>query len=529
MSEQFSVNSHKDFSISVKDILAIGFRHKRIIAVSFTGVLLGAVLVGILSPPSYEVHSKLLVKRERVDPVVTPGQDAQVVMRNDVSEEELNSEVELLESDDVLRQVVVACGLQKRRTWFSLGKFNEAEMIAKATKRLRKELDVEAMKRSNIISIAYTSPDPQLAANVLKHLNEIYIQKNTEIHRPQGQYQFFEQEAERYKTELSQAEQQLKQFATEQGGVAPLVERDNTLQKLAEFNATLESTRAEMAATGQKIRTLQNQSNIVPVRITTQLKESALLLQQLKSTLMNLELKRTELLTKFQPDYPLVQEVEREIADTRTAITAEEKEPVHEQTTDQNPTYQYVSTELAKAKADFSALEARAAATRAIVAMYRAQAEQLEQKGIVHQDLLRVQKTDEDNYLLYSRKREEARMSDALDQRRILNVVVAEQPIVPVLPVGSPWFTIGVGLVLGVLTSAGLALTADFMDPSFRTPSEVYNELNIPVLATVPYRDTSNNGNGNGRHNGNGSHPTAIADSMVTADTSICDEPALDQ
>ena len=342
----------------------------------------------------------------------------------------------------------------------------------------------------------------------MTNLNETYIQKNAEVHRPQGQYKFFEQEADRYKTELSQAEQQLKQFATERGGVAPQVERDNTLQKLAEFNATLESTRAEMAATEQKIRTLQKQSASVPSRITTQLKESddAQLQQQLKTTLMNLELKRTELLTKYQPTYPLVQEVDKEIADTRTAITGEESKPVREHTTDQNPTYQYVSTELAKAKADFSALEARAAATQAIVAMYRTQAEQLEQKGIVQQDLLRAQKADEENYLLYLRKREEARMSDALDQRRILNMAVAEQPIVPVLPVGSRWLIVGLGLVLGVFTSTGMALTADYLDPSFHTPSEVYNALNIPLLGAVPYHGKMGGMSGNGNGNGNGAH-----------------------
>jgi uncharacterized protein involved in exopolysaccharide biosynthesis len=521
MSEQFLASGDRHFSISAKDVLAIGFRRKRLITVCFAAVFLGAVLVSIFLPASYQAHTKLLVKRERVDPVITPGQDAQVVMRDDVTEEELNSEVELLESDDVLRQVVVACGLQNRHSWFAFGKNDEAERIAKSIKRLRSGLQVEVMKKTNLIAITYSSDDPKLAANVLNNLNETYIQKNAEVHRPQGQYKFFEQEAERYKTELNQAEQQLKQFAS-QDGVAPQIARDQTLQKLAEFNATLGQTRAEMAATEQKIHTLETQSNTLPARITTQLRETddAQLLQQLKSTLMSLELKRTELLTKFQPDYPLVQEVDKEIADTRAAISSEESKPVKEQTTDQNPTYQYVSTELAKAKADYSALQARAAATEAIVALYRSQAEQLEQKGIVQQDLLRMQKTDEENYLLYLRKREEARISDALDQRRILNMAVAEQPVAPVLPSRSPWLIIGLGLVIGLVTSTGMALTADYLDPSFRTPTEVFDELKIPVLAAVPFQRTTpgvnGNGNGNGAHGGRGNSGAGSSDAEIS-------------
>ena len=530
MSEQFAIEPRRDYSISAKDVVAIGFRRKRMMAVCFAAIVLGAVLLAIFSPASYQAHTKLLVKRERVDPVVTPGKDAAVVMHDDISEEELNSEVELLESDDVLRQVVVATGLQNRKSIIPFRTFTPEEQIARATNRLRGNLVVEAVKKTNLISVTYTSTDPQLAANVLKKLNEIYINKNAEVHRPNGQYEFFEQEAARYKTELNTSEEQLKQFAAQQGGVAPTIERDNTLQKLSEFNATLQTTRAEMAATEQRINILEKQSNTMPSRITTQLREgdNAQLLQQLKSMLMNLELKRTELLTKYQPTYPLVQEVDKQISDTRGQILAEESKPVKEQTTDQNPTYQYVSTELAKAKADYSALQARAVATEAIVGVYRTQAEQLEQQGLIQQDLLRTQKADEENYLLYLNKREEARMADALDQRRILNVAVVEQPFTPVIPVSSPWVVIAFGLVLGVVVSSGMALTADYLDPSFRTPSEVYDELNIPVLAAVPYRSTVNSliasGNGSGSHNGNGSHSGEIAGSEDGADAHIRDE-----
>jgi uncharacterized protein involved in exopolysaccharide biosynthesis len=392
------------------------------------------------------------------------------------------------------------------------GKSDEASRVAKATQRLRSSLQVDAVKKSNLISITYSSSDPQLCARVLSKLNATYIEKNTDVHRPHGQYKFFEQQSERYKAELDQAEQKLKEFASEPGGVSPQLARDNTLQRLAEFSATLDQTRAEMKATEEKIHTLEKQAGTVPSRITTQLREvdDAALLQQYKSTLLNLELKRTELLTKFQPSYPLVQEIDKQIADTRTQIASAESKPVREQTTDENPTFQYVSTELAKARADYSALQARATATQAIVGMYRKQAEQLEQKGIVHQDLLRAQKTDEENYLLYLKKREEARMSDALDQRGILNVIVAEQPTTPVLPVGSPLMTLVLGFVMATIVSTGMALAVDYLDPSFRTPSQVLDELNIPVLASVPFHGAENGTNGNG----NGSHGHGVTDEL---------------
>ena len=135
----------------------------------------------------------------------------------------------------------------------------------------------------------------------------------------------------------------------------------------------------------------------------------------------------------------------------------------------------------------------------------------MDEKGIVQQDLLRTVKTDEENYLLYQRKREEARMTDALDRTRILNVAVAEQPAVPTLPSNSPWMVLFVGGLLAVVVSLGTAFTLEYLDPSFRTPGEVLSELNIPVLAAVPVERNGFYGNGNGRvegSNGRGSDHT---------------------
>jgi len=161
---------------------------------------------------------------------------------------------------------------------------------------------------------------------------------------------------------------------------------------------------------------------------------------------------------------------------------------------------------LAKAKADDSALKAKATSIQLIVAKYQSTAHELDQKGIQQQDLLRKVKTEEDNFLLYEHKREEARMTDALDQTRILNVAIAEQPGTPALPSNSRWLVFGLGAVLALAISAGAAFTLEYTNPSFRTPSEVLSELNIPVLAAVPHytHAFAGNGNGNGYSNGNG-------------------------
>jgi len=105
----------------------------------------------------------------------------------------------------------------------------------------------------------------------------------------------------------------------------------------------------------------------------------------------------------------------------------------------------------------------------------------------VEQDLLRNLKNDEDNYLLYLHKEEESRISDALDQKRIVNVAVAEAATVPALPTSGGWLTtLLAGCLLATIVGLGSAFMADYIDPTIRTPDELEQVLNLPVLSAMP-------------------------------------------
>lgn len=482
---------------SMKELVGALFRYKKTAALCFFGILTGAILAACLQPAQYTATTQFLVGEGRLDEVVSTEATVQPPMVKPVSEEDLNSEIELLHSQDVLRQVVTACSLDQRRGLRDrvFGTPTPQRRIDRAVARLNKALKIELVKKSDLISVTYTAGDPQSAVQVLKSLTDAYMQKHVQVHSPPGQFEFFEQETERYKNNLADAETQLKQFSDQNDGIAPQVSRDIALQKLSEFRSSLEQTRADIASTEQRIKTLEKQAGVTPERLTTSTRESddAQVLQSLKTTLMSLQLKRTELLTKYQPSYPLVQEVDKEIGETQAAIMNEEAKPLNEKTTDRNPTYAWINEELAKARADLTSLQAKATAEQAIVGSYEDRARDLAQKDLSQQDLLRTVKTDEENYLLYLHKQEQARMSEALDRTRILNVAVAEQPVAPSLPSNSPWPLLFGGFFFAIVVSVGAVSAQQYLDPSFRTPEEVSAELHIPLLAAVPRADSSAN------------------------------------
>ncbi len=192
---------------------------------------------------------KILVKRERVDPVVTAEASALPQFALAVTEEEMNSEVELLKSRDLLEKVVLACDLQRQSdsAWSKAvaavsSRTNamspEKDMrIAKAVRTLEKALTIEVLKKTNLIAVHYESPDPKLAAQVLTELSNLYLEKHLEVHRPPGAFDFFQQQTKEYRKGLTDAEERLVDFTHGGAVVSAKLEKEVALQKVAEFDA----------------------------------------------------------------------------------------------------------------------------------------------------------------------------------------------------------------------------------------------------------------------------------------------------
>jgi uncharacterized protein involved in exopolysaccharide biosynthesis len=206
-------------------------------------------------------------------------------------------------------------------------------------------------------------------------------------------------------------------------------------------------------------------------------------LANLKSSLAELETRRVDLLTKYQPTYRLVQDVDKQIANLQKAIAAQNQSPVKQVSDAQNPTFLLLQAELVKANADLTGFQARARATAPVVDAYQQQALLIDQKGIQRQDLLRNIRDAEQDYTLYVQKQEQARISDELDKSRILNVAITETPVVPSFPVYSPLLLAIAAAVVALMMSIAVAFVADYFDPTFRPPEEIAAVMELPVLA----------------------------------------------
>jgi polysaccharide biosynthesis protein PslE len=474
---------------TTRELAMILFRQRRIF-LCVAGLILAAAVAYALFGARYEAQMQVLVRRGRADPPVTAEPNAPVdFARVVVTEEELNSEVELLKDDDVLRQVVEANHLEGHDLLHWLRpREDDAAQVERAARRLAKQLSVDPIKKTNLIVVTYKAQEPQVAAKVLQSLSSVYLEKHMEVHRPVGELRFFDQQTAESQRQLEESQKRLLDFTASHSVVEAAQQRDLALQQWNDVESAYRDTQVEMADTQHRVKELEAQLAKLPPRSTTEVRiaDNPELMRALKSSLLDLELKKTELLTKFEPSHRLVQEVEQQIAQAKAAIAAETVNPLRDETTGKDANYEWAKAELQKSRVELKGLEARAAATSAQAVGYQAIARQLGADAITQDALISSEKAAEDNYLLYVKKREEARMGDALDRGGIVNVAIAEEPVVPALPVWPAWVVVVGGVVAAGASGAGAAFTRDYLDPAFRTPEEVRACLDVPVLASLP-------------------------------------------
>jgi uncharacterized protein involved in exopolysaccharide biosynthesis len=506
------------------DIGAVVSRQRKLAGVAFAVAFIAFLLFGLLFSDRYEARMEIMVNESqllRAEPVLTGQPNAQPIVDQQGAngDQTLNSEIALLQSQNVLQEVVETCGLNTTpgtldrmllAVWSMADASHSAdilgavakglpflsrptpqEMTAKGVQRLSEKLRIEVLKMSNVISVTYTSNDQHLAAKVLNTLGNVYLKEHALAHYPPGELKFFEQQTSEAGTAMEQAEAKLTAFTQSSDVASGQIQLENALRRLSDDTSGLEAARASIAAVKQRIQSLRTQATQIPERQLTQLKtsESDVLLQNLRQSLLNLETKQTALLTQYQPTYPLVIEVKKQIAQTRAALSDAENSQLQAKTTDRDPNYEMVREDLTRSQSDLAALTARAFALNRQIVAETGAVDTLQKESMIQQGLMRNAKAAEDNYLMLLEKEQEARISEALDREGVFNVSIVQPAVVPQLPIHSAIWYVLCGALLSILCAFATAIGAERLDPKVRSLDELEAMLCAPVLAvlTLPF------------------------------------------
>jgi len=458
-------DEHKQ-PFSLRDFCWVVFQHKTAIAVTFFAAVLAATVYSYLWPDTYEARAAILVKvgRENVSiPAVPPSAEQQVVASLGLRREDIRSEIELMNNQFLLEQVVKELGTdylfgkpEKPKTsppyvWrarFEKIKYelrqrlNSTKEIVletldrlalrknlseyqKAVLALRKRLSIEQIRNSDVIEIKFRWSEPSVAKKVVETLLAFYMEHHLQSHKTSGSYDFFHRQAEILEERLKDSEEKLKLLEQSHGIVSYEQQRESLLEQIDNFTAILKQTESEIAETRMKINGLSEQLSSLVTKITTGFDEIA---------------------TKLRSDLLGQQNI-------------------------------------------LKALEAKKQTMQNHINSYQTDLDKLSSYNLELKRLTRQVSLDEQNYKLYQRKLEEARISDVLDTERIVNVRVIDLPAASFKPVSpAKCVLIAVAAVTSLLVGIVLAFLCEYFDRSVKTAQDVAKHLGIPLIASIKRR-----------------------------------------
>jgi len=473
-------------NLSLRAAIEALFRQKLLFASVAAAVMCVAIATSVLLPRQYMSEMKFLVQNARGNVVVTPEKTNPQNVASDVTETQVNSELEILRSHDVVDPVADPGWDKIPVSQQTPARVRQHEALLAG---FEKKLETEPVRKTNVIDVRYRASDPLQARDLLQRLSQTYLEQHRRMQRPGGASAFFASEAERYQKAWDQASRDLVNFQ-QRHQLYSLAQRETDLEeKLTKAESELLASEAGLKELDARLEESAQRQRTMATRQTTQNRTGPNLqsVQQLTTLIVELENKRTVLLTNYKPEDRFVRELDQQIASTRAALNEAAVSKPLEVTTDVDPAWQQVRTDFAQGKIGRRAQAARRRAIGVQLVRLKRDLGKMQDLDVQYNNLQEQVKERRENHELYAEKRDQSQIADAMDDRGLMNVVVAQQPTLSYLPAGPRRLT---NAVLGMVTALFLGLCAVYLVEAGRntiaTPHELDAASRYPVLATLP-------------------------------------------
>ena len=462
------------------------FRQWKLFGVASVSVLLLTILVTLLTRKEYLSEMKFLVQNARENVVVTPERTSPTTVVSDVTEAQVNSELEILHSHDVIDPIADP-------DWAAMPSSQRTTSAARQHEKLLvtfgKRLGTEIVRKTNIINVSVLGNTPEQAKDSLERLSAAYLSEHRRLQRPAGASEFFVSETEHARKEWDDATQKLVAFKQDHQ-ILSVADRESTLDSQISDNETeLFSTVSTLRENEVQLSEAAGRLKELPARQVTQQRTSPnqLSAEQLDTLIVDLENKRTARLTNYKETDRSVRELDQEIATAKTALNDAKTSPTREETTDVDPVWQQVRNNFVQNQIAHHALSERRAGLEARISKLRTEMARLQDVTVQFNNLEARADELKNNYQLYVEKRDQTQIEDAMDEHKLLNVTVAQQPTLSYATVHPrPVMNAMLGGISALFFGFCVVYFAEAGRKTIATPRELDALSRYPVLATVP-------------------------------------------
>jgi uncharacterized protein involved in exopolysaccharide biosynthesis len=464
-------------------ILYVLFKHRQLIAMIFLVISFPVLLYLLFRPTKYVGSAKVLIKPSRDFLNLSPTGGRESVSLSP-SPDIINTEIQIVKSPDLSERLAkdVPIPGQAQPT--------EPSEVKSVGRHLRGLLSASPVRNSNLIEIKVESVYPQeWTARAVNRAAELYLEEHLKVHKTQGIEEFYDEQEKKLLAQLAQAEDALKTFLEKEKIIDAPVEVNADLQALSAFEKSLKETDSLIRETEQRIAILDDQLKQQKATISsnTSITPNPVYLQ-IRTKLTQLELERDSLLQRYTPEDRLVKDKEKEIAELKKTLEATKPTSVGSEAISINEVHRRILNELLGARVQLKGLNEKKAALTQQVTTYSAAAAEKKRKGFEYDRLLRDVNTKKESLDLYKKKAEEARISDAMDERKFSNAYILERATPPLPQAGFSFLTL---LIVGLIAAAGAAVGAafilEFFNSTVRNESDIEDSIGLPVLAAIQY------------------------------------------
>jgi uncharacterized protein involved in exopolysaccharide biosynthesis len=489
--------------LSVRDFFHVVFK-RLFVALAFFGITISVVSIAtFLAKPMYEATSRVfvMIARENLYLPTFPTETNLKPVINVNREEQINSEIEVLKSRVLARKVIDFFGplavyedlndgivsklKQLFRKRFASQGSNEERILTK----FQKDLRIRGVVKANVIEVGFRHQDPSMASQIVNKLVDFYLDRQRDTGSPSKAHEFFEGKLQAIKQDVKRSEDAVMAFKKKHDITSLEEERSLLLRQIVDLRSAFKETLSLEAETATRTKELRQQLASIPKTIpnTENADLNPYLINTLQARLVELELQEKELSTKYTDQNRLVRNVREEIEMVRERLNQQEQKRYGKKQFGPNPTYQKIQEELFSNEAEMKALRIKQETQRRHLEEYETN---LDRFSRIESDLEHLQHdltVSRENYVLFHKKFEEARISDELDQQSSTNVTLIEPARPPVKPV-TPKVSLNLLLALffGACGALGLTFLLEYLDDSLERAEEVERTLNLPVLASIP-------------------------------------------
>ena len=446
-----------------------------------------------LAPQRYPAETLLLVRAGReatgvtdtagVAPAVTAVDMAKVV----------RSELDMLRSVDVLRDVVRTVGIGALYPWI-----NEPRLLGllppieperredRAIDALRGALHAEVGENSNTLRVVYSNERPAIAISTVMALLSAYRERRDRL-LAGGNASLLGEEAMRAGEALRALDGELRgQLArlgvSDAGQEAQLVgQRLDTLRRRAgEVVEAQAGTAAQLRAARELIQSLP------PTILASRETSNQTANDESANELLRLQIQHTHLVAQYAANHPLVQEVNRKIATARAAV-AESRRPRFATTREvRNPAVEWLNGRAAALDLDGQAQARQLAEMHTQITQLETRLGVLRDADVRLRDLARQREVLEASYRQYTAREAASRIEEDAQRNRNPTIQVVQQAAIPYSPRGLGPSLAVFGIAAGLFAAAAALVIATLLRGTAATAEEAQRGTGLPLLACLP-------------------------------------------